>query len=61
MSEWHAAQKYYIVRLQNMRSNIMHMIGLFSKTHIYHVYVPVGNKHVYTVQLSWSLFLRQKF
>lgn len=38
-------------------------VGFFSnlKTHIYHVYVPVGNKHLYTVQLSWSSFLRQKF
>lgn len=33
------------------------------RTHIYnvYVYVPVGNRHVYTVQLSWSLFLRHKF
>lgn len=40
----------------------MHMSGLFSnlKTQIYHVYVhaPVGNKHVYTFQLSWSLFIK---
>lgn len=44
--------------------HILHMSGPFSnlKTHIYHVVCgPAGNKHVYTVQLSWSLFLRQKF
>lgn len=47
-----------------MRSNIIHMSGLLSslKTNIYYVYVyvPAGNKHVYTVQLSCSSFLRQK-